>query len=705
VLHRDLKSNNVMLARDASGALRVVITDFGLALALGAGERASISGTPGYIAPEQWKGAEAARASDIYSLGVILYEMLAGNLPFPRGASWRTRLSELPDPPSRSERKPDPRWDAIVLRCLHPDPAKRFSSAGDLLEAIEQAFLRSRRNRLLIAAAAAVLVLSPMALWRDRIWPPPLARLAVLPFTGSLPDRTLAEAVTGGLYDVAARLESVGASSRRLVLIPMQESMRYGVDSPSAAASRLGATHVLSGSVATRGGGFAVRAAVADLRSGETVRDFAAEFQARDVASLSTALAGVVTSAFRLDRAPPAGIRPPAYPHYAAGLASLRRIPPAPDEAIVSFEQARQADGGSPLIHGGLAEAFFRKFSATREARWLKEASAHAQRADALHPDSPPVLLIKGSIEEAEGRPERAIEIFRRAAELEPHNPEAWRRSGIAFLRMGRDSEATAALRRAVHLAPGHYGPHLDLGGVHFRFGRYAEAVAEFRTVTELAPALPEGYASLGGALLATEKEAEAEQALRRSLQLKETRAALNNLSVLLRYQRRDGEAVQVLQRALSAGADDGGLRLNLGNALRGTGRPGEARAHFERASRLARAALLRNPRDAVSRARLAYAMVRLGTPALAGDEALQAARLAPADYSVLFWALMTLEALDRREEAFPLLANASRERLRDLRRQPDLAALTRDSRFLALLQQSQLSSSDQQRRRHARND
>jgi Flp pilus assembly protein TadD len=388
-----------------------------------------------------------------------------------------------------------------------------------------------------------------------------------------------------------------------------------------------------------------------------------------------------------------------------AGLASLHGPSSNSEQAIALFHSALKVDSGSPEIHSGLAEAFSKKFTATNDARWLKEASAFARRAESLQPDSPPVLLVLGSIEQAEGRPERAIELFRRAAELEPNNADAWRRTGIAFQRIGRDSEAVGALRKAVQLAPGYYAPHLSLGSIYFRMGRSSEAVDEFRTVTQLAPELPDGYSYMGAALLATEQEREAEQALRQSLKLRESRPALNNLSVLLRYQRRDREAVEVLQRALQVGADDSMIRLNLGNALRRTGRLSESRQSFRKASDLARAALLRDPRDAAARARLAYSMVQLGVPAFAADEALQAARLTPSDYSVLFWSVMTLESLGRRQDAFPLLANASYERLRDLRRQPDLADFSRDPRFLDLLRQSQDLHSQQQRKSEGHKD
>src|SRR5207248_2806260 len=143
-----------------------------------------LGGTPNYIAPERWKGGEATPASDVYALGVILYEILTGGLPFADGTPWPRRLSELPPPPSRSDRNPDARWDSIVLSCLQPDPTKRFSSASEVLSAIDRVFRGSSRRKWLVAAALAVFALAPLAVFRERIWPPPQVRLAVMPLQG-----------------------------------------------------------------------------------------------------------------------------------------------------------------------------------------------------------------------------------------------------------------------------------------------------------------------------------------------------------------------------------------------------------------------------------------------------------------------------------------------------------------------------------------
>jgi len=142
VLHRDLKSSNVMLVQ-RHGQQQAVLTDFGLATPLDpdsspAAREASqvIAGTPEYMAPEQFEGSDLTRAADIYALGVILYEMVTGQQPYPAhtplaAAVRRARKPEL--------RKAPRGWREIIFRCLEYDPAKRYKSAAELGAALRRA--------------------------------------------------------------------------------------------------------------------------------------------------------------------------------------------------------------------------------------------------------------------------------------------------------------------------------------------------------------------------------------------------------------------------------------------------------------------------------------------------------------------------------------------------------------------------------------
>jgi serine/threonine-protein kinase len=140
VIHRDLKPHNVIL--DEEGRVRV--TDFGIARA-GASDMTltgSIMGTAQYLSPEQAQGYSVSEASDIYSVGVILYELLTGVVPFEGDSAVAIAFKQVsaePRPPSELNPALPPSLDAIVLRALAKDPAQRFENAGELIAALERA--------------------------------------------------------------------------------------------------------------------------------------------------------------------------------------------------------------------------------------------------------------------------------------------------------------------------------------------------------------------------------------------------------------------------------------------------------------------------------------------------------------------------------------------------------------------------------------
>jgi len=151
VLHRDLKSDNVMVSGSiASGSgtdVRIAITDFGLSQALDARARAVGAsgqervGSLAYMAPEQLMGGELGPETDVFCFGVVLFEMLSGKLPFvpERGASLSMGFEHDAPPPSSSSPGVSACLDAVVLRCLREKPSERFARAVDVRQAIDAA--------------------------------------------------------------------------------------------------------------------------------------------------------------------------------------------------------------------------------------------------------------------------------------------------------------------------------------------------------------------------------------------------------------------------------------------------------------------------------------------------------------------------------------------------------------------------------------
>ncbi len=191
IVHRDFKPSNVVLVpvKEQSDDVRAVVSDFGLAhtsssdgsqmLALtGTGD---VVGTPAYIAPEILDHRGATAATDIYALGVVMYEMVTGRLPFEGDTPLIAVLERLRRPaesPRALVPELDPRWEAIILRCLEREPADRFASAADVVSAFGEPTtahvpsLRRRRTNRVVMTVAAVAVLTAgigaLATWASR---------------------------------------------------------------------------------------------------------------------------------------------------------------------------------------------------------------------------------------------------------------------------------------------------------------------------------------------------------------------------------------------------------------------------------------------------------------------------------------------------------------------------------------------------------
>lgn len=167
IVHRDFKSGNILLVEEG-GAVRALITDFGLARSIEdepAWYKGAIEGTLAYLAPEQLHGSTVSRAADIYALGVVVFEMVTGRLPFETADSLEMaeRQRESPPLPRSEVPKLEKRWEATILACLAYDPARRPSSAEQVLSLLMLG--RISRRAVAITAAASLGAAVSARLW------------------------------------------------------------------------------------------------------------------------------------------------------------------------------------------------------------------------------------------------------------------------------------------------------------------------------------------------------------------------------------------------------------------------------------------------------------------------------------------------------------------------------------------------------------
>ncbi len=229
VIHRDFKCANLMIVPRAGGAPRVVVTDFGLARQVPTDRRGTVTswspgsmagfGTPAYMAPEQIEGGKVGAPADIYALGVVLYEMLTGELPYPEDSPLSMavkKTQERPLAPDRLAPALRPTWSAAILKCLEPDPKRRFADVREIVAYLETRSserlwwrLLRRRHTGKLKLAVAAMVLGAIAIAGWWLWPPEPRAEAVADW-----ERGVYDLQAGEPMQAARRLERAIAQHR-----------------------------------------------------------------------------------------------------------------------------------------------------------------------------------------------------------------------------------------------------------------------------------------------------------------------------------------------------------------------------------------------------------------------------------------------------------------------------------------------------------
>jgi tetratricopeptide (TPR) repeat protein/TolB-like protein len=676
VIHGDLKSNNILLSEGPEG-IRAAITDFGLARswmsqapALSSGDA---GGTLDYMAPELLQHVRPSFESDLYALGVILHEMASGHTPFSRNTPPEDRLTRQP------ERLRHP-WGAIIARCLEPEPGRRCASASEVAAALVPfPWLKWSSVAVAVACAIAIVVIG----FRIGSAPRDPVRLAFLPLVTDTDSKSLGD---GLLQDTADRLRAVKEGRRKLTIIPARDAVHNKVDTPGKAAAMLGATHLLTGTLRSKDDRVIVHASLIDARTALLDKDWDAEYRRSELGIIPVALAGVVTGTLRL---PPlaytATVNAAAYPDFAAGVGLLQRD--SADASLPFLKRAVQADAGSPLTHARLAEAQALKYSATLSQNWLVDAKTSLHEAEQRNPDLALVWVVSGRINEYQGFYEAAESDLKRALEIDARDGDAWRRLGRVYVKNNHFSSAVGAFRRAIEVQSDYFLNYEDLCGVYTEQAQYDDAVPQCRKVVQLAPDLSYAHWGLAVALFCLGSYEEADSEFLLAIQLDPASAtAVFSRAFALTSRGHPMEAIPLFEKAIAMGPVTHLMYCGLGTTYRLAGAPAKAKNAYGEGLVFAERALEKNPRDAVTKAQLAYLCARLGQVSRAKSEAAQAGQLASDSVEVAWWIALTWEALGDQEHAVTVLQNLPDATIRRISREADLADFRKSSRFLQLM-------------------
>jgi tetratricopeptide (TPR) repeat protein len=674
VLHLDLKPANIILSSGKNKELRAVITDFGLAVDQD-GNTDLIGGTPSYMAPELKRDGTASPASDVYALGVILHEVVAGAKPVPETANGDAPLAATPG----KVVKQLPRiWADAIRPCLATLPEKR-PSAEQILAVLDR---KPIYRRPWVAIAALVILAAGALLWQPtyEYFRPPDISLAILPVQGSGDLQHIGEGV---LHEVTERLGRQPKGKPKFLLIPLATVRNKGVSSPEQAESLLHATHVLQLELHRDGNGVAADAAVVDLKSQAHVRDYSGYFSVADLDDLPGGLTGAITASLRLKRAAaPESISPDAVASYKAGRNYLREGRYSFDQAIVQFQKAAQQDPHSPLPQAGLAEAYVFKYRVQNDSQALEQAAVHLQAAEKLDSDSPSVRLAAAWLNIFSNKSAQAREDCSRALEVDPRNAQAWMLCGFLYDIEGIDSKALEYFHKAIALDPTYFRPYQFLGGFFNARARYAEAEVQYRKEVEFALNDLDGLSDLGSVLTEQGKYAAAEEFFRKALSIKATPASLNDLGATLAFMGRDAEALPYYRQATALEPSNYIYWINIGDAERRLGDPGAANLAYRKGLALTSAHLETNPNSYLVRAHMANIQARLGQMDNARSGIAQAMQSPDKDKLILLCAILTYEAMGDREQALKMVGQISPQMKITVEHHPDLADLRKDLRL-----------------------
>ena len=679
VLHRDLKPANVILSQGREKEIRAVITDFGLA-ADQDGNTDLIGGTPTYMAPELNQSGQSSTASDVYALGVVLYEVVTGQKPFPDTAA-SDGATPAPIRPSKLVKHLPSVWDDAILPCLAAQPGKRPSVLQVLAVLNRPPFYH--RPAALKFAIAALALFAVGGLFRQPIYEylrPPDIKLVILGVRNAEDMRPIGEAV---LRNVTALLAREPRGKPKFQLVPPSVAEKQDINTREQAERLLHATHVLEVSMSRDHGDIAVDAAVVDAKTSVHIRDYSGHFAQSDLGELSAGLAGLVSLALDLPRPAIAEmIAPAAATAYETGRNYLSQDRNSFDKAITQFQEAAHLDPHSPLPLAGLAEAYVGKYYVEGNKQTLDDAQQYLALAERLDPDSPQVLLASASLNTARGRNPQAVQDCARVQQIDPKNPEAWIRSGFAYEQQYIYDKAQESYHKAIELDPGYYKSYEYLGGLYYYKGMYAEAEQQYRKQVEHAPQRLDGYANLGALLTSQFRYAEAEKIYRGALQIQETAQNLNNLGATLDRQKHDADALPLYKRAAELVPASPLYWLNFGDSSRRLGRARDAATAYKKVHALMVEHLQTDSASQLSRAYMAYSLARMGRIADAESEIGQALSFAKNDQQIVLRAVLTYEALGKRTLALHVAAMATPDVKKEIEHLPDLAGFIADSRF-----------------------